>query len=122
MPKKKTEEKEKKPEKDTKKEITLAEFEKKVLALSKEGLTSEKIGEALKHERIHSRDYKKKISQILKEKGEYVDPDLKNVEEKLTRLEKHVEKNGQDKRAVRERSRVFSQIRKLKKYRGIKLK
>ena len=56
------------------------------------------------------------ISKILKEKGLYTNPDLKNVEEKLKRIEKHAEKNKQDKRAIRERSRVFSHVRKIKKY------
>jgi len=42
--------------------------------------------------------------------------DLKNVEEKLEKIEKHLKNNKQDKRAMRERSRVFSQVRKIKKY------
>jgi len=35
---------------------------------------------------------------------------------KLQRIEDHSQKNKQDKRAIRERSRIFSQIRKIKKY------
>jgi len=97
------------------KKITEAEYEKRVLELSKE-LTSEKIGEALRKEEIHSKEFKKKISQILKEKGTYVNPDLKNVEEKLERIKTHFEANPQDKRSKREKDRVFSQRRKLKKY------
>tara|TARA_Y100000310_G_scaffold228908_1_gene231245 strand:+ start:449 stop:829 length:381 start_codon:yes stop_codon:yes gene_type:complete len=103
-----------KPKKAVKK-VTDAEYEKKVLELSK-NLTSEKIGEALRKEDIHPKEFKKKISQILKEKGNYVNPDLKNVEEKLERIAKHYESNPQDKRAKREKDRVFSQRRKLKKY------
>ncbi len=103
-----------KPGKASKK-ITEAEYEKKVLELSK-NLTTEKIGEALRKEGIHSKEFKKKISQILKEKGTYINPDLKNVEEKLERIKKHYEANPQDKRSKREKDRVFSQRRKLKKY------
>jgi len=95
--------------------VTEAEYEKKVLELSKE-LTAEKIGEALRKEGIHSKEFKKKISQILREKGKYVNPDLKNVGEKLERIKKHHEANPQDKRSKREKDRVFSQRRKLNKY------
>jgi ribosomal protein S15P/S13E len=112
MPKKsekKPEETEEKPKK-----ITLEEYEKKVIDLANKGLTSEKIGEELKRNGIHPKEYNKKISKILKEK--YVNPDLKNTEKKLEKIEEHLKKNKQDKKAKRERSRVFSQVRKIKKY------
>jgi ribosomal protein S15P/S13E len=96
------------------KKLTQEEYEKKVLELSSKGLTSEKIGEELKKHGIYSMEYNKKISKILGEK--YINPDLKNVEEKLKKIEEHLEKNKQDKKAKRERSRVFSQIRKIKTY------
>jgi len=96
------------------KKLTMEEYEKKVLSLADKGLTSEKIGEELKREGIHSKEYEKKISKILKDK--YVNPDLKNVEKKLVKIEEHMKKNHQDKKAKRERSRVFSQVRKIKKY------
>lgn len=104
----------KKPEKI--KKLSPAEFEKKVLELEAKGLTSEKIGEKLRKERIHPKEYEKKISKILKEKGKYIRPDYKNIQEKLERIEKHYEKNKQDKRAKREKTRIFSQLRKIKKY------
>jgi ribosomal protein S15P/S13E len=109
MLKKSDEKQEEKPKK-----LTLEEYEKKVIELANKGLTSEKIGEELKKQNIHSKEYNKKISKILGEK--YINPDLKNTEEKLKKIEKHMEKNKQDKRATRERSRVFSQVRKVKKY------
>ena len=109
MPKKS----EKKQEENPKK-LTLEEYEKKVIDLADKGLTTEKIGEELKKNGIHSKEYEKKISKILKEK--YISPDLKNCEGKLAKIEEHLKKNKQDKRAKRERSRVFSQIRKIKKY------
>ncbi len=105
-----------------KEKITKAEFEKKVLALAEKGLTAEKIGEKLRQEGIHPKEQNIKISKILKEKNVYVNPDLKNVETKLERIKKHYETNKQDKRAMREKVRVFSQLRKLKKYFGIPLK
>jgi ribosomal protein S15P/S13E len=103
-----------KKQEEAPKKLTLEEYEKKVIELANKGLTSEKIGEELKRNGIHSKEYEKKISKILKEK--YISPDLKNCEEKLAKIEEHMQKNKQDKKAKRERSRVFSQIRKIKKY------
>ena len=116
MSKERTKEKEEKSKKviEKSKKISQIEFEKKVLELAEKGLTSEKIGEELKQQKIHSKEYDKKISQILGEK--YINPDLKNVEEKLERIKKHKETNKQDKRAMREKDRIFAQLRKLKKY------
>ncbi|NCN86618.1 hypothetical protein GW932_02195 [archaeon] len=101
-----------------KQKLTQKEYEKKVLALATEGLTAEKIGQRLKDEGIHPSEYEGKISKILGDK--YVNPDLKNVEEKLAKIKAHSEKNAQDKKAKREKDRVFSQLRTLKKYFGIK--
>jgi ribosomal protein S15P/S13E len=112
-----------KPKKETKvQKISQAEFEKKVVELAKKDLTSEKIGEELRKQNIHSNDFAKTISQILKEKDLYVDPDLKNVEEKLERINAHYDKNHQDKRAMREKDRIFAQLRKLKIYNKIETK
>ena len=119
----------KKSEKQTKKEsqkteeivvekekLPPSEYEKKVFELSKKGFTSEKIGEALRKEGIHPKDYDKKISKILKENNSYINPDLKNIEDKLSRIQTHFDKNKQDKKSMREKDRVFAQLRKLKKY------
>jgi len=105
---------EKKSEPKKAKKLSQLEFEKKVLELSKIGLTSEKIGEELRKQEIHPKEYGKKISKILGDK--HINPDLKNVEAKLKRVKKHYEKNKQDKRAMREKDRIFAQLRKLKKY------
>ena len=106
----------KKPEKA--KKLSQKDYEKKVLELAKKNLTSEKIGEKLRKQGIHPKEYNKKISKILGDK--YVNPDLKNVEVKLERIKKHYGKNKQDKRAMREKDRVFAQLRKLKKYFKVK--
>jgi ribosomal protein S15P/S13E len=116
-----TAEKKSKTKKDSKK-ISQAEYEKKVIELAKEGLTAEKIGEKLRISGIHTREYSKKISQILKEKGMYEDPELKNVEAKHNKIKTHYEKNKQDKRAKREKDRFFSKLRKVKKYLKLPLK
>ena len=96
--------------------LSQEDFEKRILDLASKGLTSEKIGEKLRSEGIHPKDYSKKISKILKEKGKFVSPDLKSVDEKLERVKKHFEKNKQDKRSMRDRERIFSKLRKLKRY------
>ncbi len=97
--------------------LSQKEYEEKILGLAGKGLTAEKIGEELRREGIHPKEYGEKISHILKDK--YINPDIKNVEAKLERIKKHQEKNKQDKRAMREKDRVFAQLRKLKKYFGI---
>jgi hypothetical protein len=55
----------KKVEKEKKsKKVSQAEFEKKVKELAEKGLTSEKIGEELRRQNIHPKEYNKKISHI----------------------------------------------------------
>ena len=76
----------------------------------------EKIGEQLRRQGIHPKEHDKKISKILKEKGEYINPDLKNIEEKLEKIKKHYDKNKQDKRSMRDRDRIAAKLRKVKKY------
>lgn len=90
------------------------EFEKEVIKLSEQGLTAEKIGEALKKAGIHSKDYPKKIKDILGSR--YVNPDEKNTQEKLSKIEAHLEKNKVDRKAKREKERIFARLRRLKKY------
>ena len=90
MPKEKVkiqEEEEKKVAKVAKpKKASQTEFEEKVLELAKKGLTSEKIGEELRQQKIHPKDYNKKISKILKEKEAYINPVLKNVQTNLENI------------------------------------
>jgi ribosomal protein S15P/S13E len=111
MPKKISAEKEKKPKKM---EISPEEFEKRIQQLAEKGLTSEKIGEALRKEGIHPKEFGKKISVIMGKK--YSSPDVINLQNKLNNLIKHIEKNKQDKRAIREKDRIFAQLRKAKQY------
>jgi len=94
--------------------LSQEEFEKKVKELAKKDLTSEKIGEELRRQGIHPKDYDKKISKILG--NDYINPDIKNISAKLERVKKHSQENKQDKKAMREKDRIFAQFRKLKKY------
>ncbi|MFA5071390.1 MAG: hypothetical protein WC511_03435 [Candidatus Pacearchaeota archaeon] len=115
MPKKaKTEEAEKKAETKKAEKISESEFEKKVIELADKGMTAEKIGETLKRQGIHSKDYSKKISQILGHK--YKSPDMENISNKLAKLDEHVKNNHGDKRAIREKGRIFAQLKRLKEY------
>ena len=116
---KKSESKNKKVKKE-KSNLSQEEFEEKVMELAKKGLTAERIGEELRRQNIHPKEFSKKISKILKEKNIYVNPDIKNIEKKLEKIKKHQEKNKQDKRAMREKERVFAHLKKLKEYFKIK--
>lgn len=134
MPKKKTEEKAEETEKakeesvektvkeEKPKKISQQEFEEKIIELSEKGMTSEKIGETLRRQGIHPQEHEKKISEILKEKGKYVIPEIKNTEEKLGKIGRHFEKHKQDKKAMRERDRIYSQLRRIKKYFKVAIK
>lgn len=106
----KQEKKEESPKKEKKK--SEEEFEKLVLELAEKGLTAEKIGETLKKQGVHSKDYPKKISKILGNK--YVNPDQKNLQEKLEKLEKHAGKNKNDKRAMRDKEKISARLRRAK--------
>jgi ribosomal protein S15P/S13E len=121
MPKKAEEKKEEKAEEEKQEEKakkakkkTAEEFEKRVVELAESGLTAEKIGETLRKEGIHSKEYGKKISKILGHR--YVQPDEKNLQKKLESIEKHVDKNKSDKRAMREKQRISATLRRLRKY------
>lgn len=96
------------------KKFSKEDFEKRVLELAEKGLTAEKIGEALRRERIHSKEFNKKISKILGSK--YINPDEENISQKLEKLEKHLSKNKKDKRAMRDKERVSAKLRRLRKY------
>jgi ribosomal protein S15P/S13E len=122
MTEKKTKTKEKETKKKVSKKLSSTDFKKKVLDLAEKGFTSEKIGEELRKEGIHSKEQGEKISKILKEKNVYINPDLKNVEKKLEGIEKHYEANKQDKRAKREKDRIYAKLRKLRKYHKIEIK
>lgn len=96
------------------KKVSEKEFEKRVLELAEEGLTAEKIGEKLRKEGIHSKEFGKKISHVLGAK--YANPDKLNLERKMGKLIQHFSKNKGDRRAMRDKERVSAKLRRLKKY------
>ncbi len=98
------------------KRISESEYKEKVVNLAKGGLTSEKIGEALRKEGVHPQEFGKKISKILKDENLYLNPDLKNIEKKLVKISTHYEKNKKDRRAMREMTRIAAKVRKTKQY------
>jgi ribosomal protein S15P/S13E len=111
---------EKKEEKTETKEVvskkhTHEEYEAKVIELAKKGMTSEKIGEHLRREGVHPKEHRK-ISKILIEKGLYTSPDMKNIQQKLDSLDKHYQNNKQDKKAKKDREKIYGNFRKLKAY------
>jgi ribosomal protein S15P/S13E len=97
--------------------VSADEFRKKVAELAEQGLTSEKIGERLRKEGIHPREFGEKISRIMG--GRYEPPDILNIQKKLKGIEGHISKNRQDKRAIREKDRIVAQLRKMKEYQGM---
>ncbi|MDE1848442.1 MAG: hypothetical protein KGH55_00175 [Nanoarchaeota archaeon] len=116
MPKKSEKKTEKKPEEKPAEKLSQGEYEKKVIELAKAGITSEKIGEQLRRQGIHPKEYEKKISDILRKENLYTAPDVRNVEIKLENLKKHFEKNRQDKKALKNREKIFGNLSKLRKY------
>ena len=95
--------------------ISGKDFEAMVIELAEKGMTSEKIGESLRKKGIHPKEHKK-ISKILKERGLYNPPEIKNIKEKLDRITAHREKHIQDKRAMREHERIFALLKRQKEY------
>ena len=77
-------------------------------------MTSELIGQKLKNEGIHPKEYSGKISKIMG--GLYGNPDIKHIKEKLERIKKHYEKNKQDKRAKIELTRMIHLKKKMDAY------
>ena len=112
MPKK-IEEKNTEEVKKTRK-ISHEEFEKKVLELAEKGLTAEKIGETLRREGIHPKEFGAKISKVLGNK--YINPDEKNISEKLEKLKTHFSKNKKDRRAMRDKEKTSAKLRRLRNY------
>lgn len=94
--------------------VSKEEFEKRVLELAEKGLTSEKIGETLRREGIHPKEFGKKISKILGSK--YINPDEKNIQENLEKIKKHFARNRGDKRAMRDKEKTSAKLRRLKQY------
>ncbi len=81
-------------------------------------LTSEKIGLVLRDNYgiPAIRIYGFKISDVLKEKGKYESPDIKNLKVKAEKLEKHLAKNKQDKKTGRSLIITRAKLKKANDY------
>jgi len=114
MPRKKTEKiKFEKPDR-----IKAEEIEDTIVKLSQQGLSPAKIGLVLrdKHDIPKIKLLGKKISKILKEKSLQAKTDLQEMEKQIENLEKHFQKNKQDKRAKRDLITKVSRAKKLRSY------
>lgn len=89
------------------------EIETKIIELGKTGKTSEKIGLELKKEEIKPSDYKKRISQILRENSMYKNPDQESLKLRIATLEKHASKHKQDRTFKRALSKAAAKLRKI---------
>jgi len=81
-------------------------------------ISSEKIGLILRDNYgiPKAKIYGIKISKILKELGKHQDPNLKNLTNKVENLEKHIQKNKQDKKAGRSLIISKAKLKKTKEY------
>lgn len=95
--------------------LTEKEIESKVLELGKANVNSERIGLELKKLGTKPSDYKKRISQILRENNIIRHSDLDNLKKSLATLKKHSEIHKQDKTSGRAIAIKTSKIRKLEK-------
>ncbi|MEM3112931.1 MAG: hypothetical protein QXI33_00710 [Candidatus Pacearchaeota archaeon] len=113
---------EKKPAKTQKKNIPeraqIENIEEIVIDLGNQGKHPAEIGRILKEKYgVHNvRILGKKISRILREKNIGYKKDIDFVNDKIKKIEKHVEKNNQDKKAKRELVRHISHKKALEKY------
>lgn len=87
-----------------------------IVKLAKQGLTSEKIGLALRdiYGVPKAKFLGKKISKILKGHNLYKNADLENLEKKLNLIKAHLEKNKQDKSVGRALTIISARIKKIK--------
>ncbi|PIN77385.1 hypothetical protein COV15_02065 [Candidatus Woesearchaeota archaeon CG10_big_fil_rev_8_21_14_0_10_34_12] len=97
--------------------ISQEEVEKIIIGLARQGMQPAQIGLMLRDQHgIPKTPISKKISHVLKEKGLYTFPDLKNIEAKSENLKNHFDKNRQDKKAKRALQIVEARKRKIKNY------
>jgi ribosomal protein S15P/S13E len=83
-------------------------------------MTSEKIGLILRdtYGIPKTKIFGFKIGDVLKEKNLYQDPDLKNISEKVVKLEKHLAKNKGDKKTGKSLIKTKARHKLIKEYLG----
>jgi small subunit ribosomal protein S15 len=89
-----------------------------ILSLAEKGLTSEKIGLTLRDQYgiPKVRLYGIKIGAILKEKGNFQEPTILNLQKKVAIIEEHKKKNKQDKKAARSLDISKAKLKKVNDY------
>jgi len=82
------------------------------------GITTEKIGLILRdtYGIPKTKIFGFKIGDVLKEKNLYQDPDLKNVGEKVIKLEKHLSKHKGDKKTGKSLIKTKARHKLIKEY------
>ena len=98
-------------------------IEEIIIDLGKQGVHPAKIGLILKekHNVDAIKPLGKKITQILKGNNIKYDTDLDFVNKKIGKIQKHSEKNKQDKRAKREIVRFIGLKKKIEEYQNRKI-
>lgn len=82
------------------------------------GITAEKIGLILRDNYgiPTSRIYRFKISEVLKEAKKYESPDLKNLQKKISKIEKHLADNKKDEVSKRALIIAKARLKKVESY------
>jgi ribosomal protein S15P/S13E len=92
--------------------LTESEYEKKILELASKGMTSERIGLELKKEKVYSKDFKRRIGEVLQENNIRNEPDLDHLKAAVQTLEKHAKVHKQDMTFKRSLSMKSAMLRK----------
>jgi small subunit ribosomal protein S15 len=97
--------------------LKVADIDKKVVELSKEGNSSEKIGLILrdKYGIPRVKLYGKKIEKILKENNLEANSEFHNIQRKTEKLKKHFERNKHDYSSKKSLIKNTGRVNRLKK-------
>lgn len=112
----------KKPKEDIEKPVwlkyTQEEVKAIILKLADKGLSAEKIGLTLRDQYgiPRTKVYNLKISRVIKEKKDYIEPTQLNLQKKSEKIEKHYKKNKQDKTAQRSLTITKAKLKKINDY------
>jgi len=103
---------------------TKEEVEAIILKLSNKGMTSEKIGLALRDQYgiPKVKIYGIKIKKVIESKSKYEEPTVINLKNRVERITSHYQKNKGDKKAERSMIIVKAQLKKREEYHSKKLR
>jgi ribosomal protein S15P/S13E len=94
------------------------EVKKIIWDLAEKGFTAEKIGLYLRDQYgiPKAKLYNLKISKVIKEKKDFAEPSLINLQKKVGKIEEHYKKNKQDKKAERSLIILKAKLKKTRDY------